>query len=116
MTKTIEPTQAEKNELLANELRDFVGEHKLGDISIYFNNQCYRLDSEGKVEVLTDIKGSTYFEYANDETVSMSFEGPLNYILNYGEIPALYHAFNEIFVRHGCYFELGFAWSLSVYY
>lgn len=56
-----------------------------------------------------------YFEYANPETVSMSFEGMLYEIVNdFGmEFPELWESFNKIFEKYGYYYELGNAWNLT---
>jgi hypothetical protein len=108
--------EMERNEKLANELKDFMVKHKIGDSRIYFNNMCYDFDYDGNVNILEDIKGSKFFEYANDKTVSMSFEGTLNHILNYGQNRKLENEFNKIFEKHKCYYEFGYAWSLSVYF
>lgn len=60
-----------------------------------------------------------YFEYANPNTVSMSFEGPLYRVINcYFENEnwfKLYDEFCAIFDKYGMYFEQGHAWNLSVY-
>lgn len=56
-----------------------------------------------------------YFEYANPDTVSMSFEGMLYDIINdFGmTYSCLYKSFNDIFEKHGYYYELGNSWNLS---
>lgn len=106
----------ERNEKLAHDLLKFCEKNKIGDTSIYFNNKCIRIGSAGNLTILEDILGSNYFEYANDETVSMSFEGRLNHALNYDTDRGLVKKFNAIFAKHKCYYEFGYAWSLSVYY
>jgi hypothetical protein len=103
------------NEKLANDLKKFIEKYEIGDTRIYFNNICYHFNSDGSCKVIENIKASDYFEYANDETVSMSFEGYLNHVINYGENNKLLNYFDKIFEKHGCYYELGYAWSLSVY-
>jgi outer membrane protein assembly factor BamB len=109
--------QNEKNELLANDLKKFLLKHDMIDTRIYFNGKCFDFNSSGEVTTLEDIKGSTYFEYANDETVSMSFEGRLNHVINgYISDKKVMNGFDKIFEKHNCYYELGYAWSLSVYY
>lgn len=110
-------TLTQKNEALANDLKKFLFKNMVGeDVRIYFNNQAYDFKSPTIVELMENIKGTTYFEYANDETVSMSFEGNMYHILNYGESPSLLKKFDAIFEKHNCYYEFGYAWSLSVYY
>lgn len=106
----------EKNEKLAHDLQKFLAKNQIGDTSVYFNNKCFRIDSAGNVTILEDIKASDYFEFAHDEGVSMSFEGRLNHAINYDTDHTLLKKFNAIFEKHHCYYTLGYAWSLSVYY
>ena len=58
-----------------------------------------------------------YFEYANPDTLSMSFEGPLYRILNAYSEDWVWteQQFIDIFNKHGYYYEMGYAWSLSAY-
>jgi hypothetical protein len=114
----------ELNEALANDLKDFIMNNNLAcDVRIYFNNKCYDW-CDGKVyfkepNILEDIVASNYFEYADDETVSMSFEGTLYEILNYAETKRdreLASEFYNVFTKHGCYYELGHSWNLAVCY
>lgn len=108
----------EKNQALANEIADFISNNSLGaDVRVYFNNKAYDWIDEVNYKVIEDIKASEYFEYSNnDESVSMSFEGTMYHMMNYGDLPKLMEKFNKIFERHNCYYELGYAWSLTVYY
>lgn len=109
-----------KNELLANDIKEFIMSNDLGmDVRIYFNNKCY--DWYGKnylrePSLIDGIKPSDYFEYANDDTVSISFEGLLYDIINYSKNNKLLEKFNNIFEKHNCYYEFGNSWNLSVYY
>ena len=74
----------------------------------------YGTNSWEDVYVEDDKDPKDYFEYAG-EHLSMSFEGPLYDLLNYGfEWDS--HAEEEltdIFKKHGFYFELGNAWNLT---
>lgn len=101
-------------EQLANEVRSFLEQNELwSDIRIYFNDRCY--DSEKK-ETLENIKARDYLEYAASEHIlSMSFEGPLYDIINYGECDSLLDKFDKIFEKYGLYYELGHAWNLTCY-
>lgn len=110
-------TQNEKNEKLANDIRDFLLKNDLAsDTRIYFNGMAYdSVESTNKYRTIEDIKPSDYF-YANNETVSMSFEGALYRLVNHETSSALYRKFSKIFDKHNCYFEQGYAWSLSVNY
>lgn len=59
-------------------------------------------------------------QYGNDASVTMTFEGDLYELVNYGTVcgipvPAMAEGFEAIFKRHHCYYELGHAWDLTVY-
>ena len=63
-----------------------------------------------------------YFEYVNfNHFISMSFEGPLNYVLNFlDDFAGDYDSEREeelckIFEKYGYYYELGNSWNLSAY-
>lgn len=104
----------EKNEKLALDIVSFLIEHELGlDTRVYYNGKC----AENADRMITGIVGSDYFEYANDQTVSMSFEGSLNHLLNdWTYDRKLREKFDKIFEKHKCYYEQGNAWNLAVYY
>lgn len=58
-----------------------------------------------------------YFEFANPDTLNMSFEGSLNHVLN-GYVKGwskLADDFGKIFDKYDCYYEMGHSWNLSVY-
>ena len=111
--KRIAKKQKEK---LAYEILELLKRYDLtGDVRIYFNNRC--LTGDGAV--LEDIKGSDYFKYATDKTISMSFEGDLCEVLNY------YHRelsekvtseFRALLDAYGLYYELGEHWNLGTYF
>jgi|LSQX01.3.fsa_nt_gb lipocalin len=104
-----------RNQQLADGIKDFLIAYELNyDTRIYFNNKCYDFDSQGNIKIIDGIKGSDYFEYANDETVSMSFEGPLYMALNYGPVN-IERKFSEVFNKHGMYYELGNTWNLAAF-
>lgn len=116
MTTKRKEEQMILNEKLANDLKKFCEKHKIGDTTVFFNNKGYRFNSDVEMNVLEDVEASEYFEFANDETVAMTFEGKLYHALNYGDDPKLAEKFNKIFEKHDCYYEFGDAWNLSVYY
>lgn len=105
-----------RSEKLANDLRDFINKNKLIDTRVYFNGMCYHWNSNGEMSTIDDIMPSDYFEYANDETVSMSFEGLLYEIVNGYCYPDVLRKFDKIFEKHKCYYEFGHAWNLTVYF
>ncbi|OME54012.1 hypothetical protein BSK59_15640 [Paenibacillus odorifer] len=110
--------EQERNEKISNEIRDFLVKHELGlNVSIYFNGKAYRFRTETEYYVIEDIKGSEFFEYANDETVSMTFEGSFYYVVNgYADASkSLMKKFNTILEKSSMYYEQGHAWNLSLH-
>lgn len=98
-----------------------------GDNILYFNGKAWSSSSEwsgvmGKqiAEKLYEYEGKNpkdYFEYANPDTLSMSFEGALHDVLN-AYVPGwtkLEQQFSKLFKKYGLYYEMGYAWSLSAY-
>ena len=117
-----------KMELLAKDIYDWCMQNDLwGDNCLYFNGKAWASwdtwgDEKGKKigEYLYEYKDkdpSDYFEYANPRTLSMSFEGSLNHVLNAyvrGWV-RLEKEFAELFEKYGYYYEMGHAWNLSAY-
>lgn len=117
-----------KLELLATDIYNWCIANELwGDNIIYFkgkawSNQPTWRGEQGK-KIADDLyeyanrKASDYFEYANDETLSMSYEGSLNHVLNaYVRGWAdLEYEFQKIFEKHGFYVEYGESWNLAAY-
>ena len=115
-------------ETLAREIYDWcIFKNLWEDNCIYFNGKAWaswkswagvkgrKIDD--RLYEYEDKNPKDYFEYANPDTLSMSFEGALNHVLN-AYIPGwavLEEEFSEIFKRHGYYYEMGHAWNLSVY-
>ena len=102
------------------------------DVHIYCNNKCWSSNRYNNVKksnmmivsdekiaknefyVENDVVASDYIEYANNNLITMSFEGPLYYEINYGN-GEIEQGLSEFFNKRGMYFELGYAWSLSTY-
>lgn len=117
-----------KMELLAKDIYKWCVKKNLwGDNCIYFNGKAWASWSEWHGEKGKQIGDGLYeyenknprdyFEYANPDTLSMSFEGNLFHVLN-GYVSGwtkLEQQFAKLFEKHGFYYELGYAWSLSVY-
>ena len=118
----------DKMELLARDIYKWCLKKELwGDNIIYFNGKAWSSSPEwsgvkGKqiAENLYEYEGKNpkdYFEYANPDTLSMSFEGPLNHVLN-GYVRGwtkLESQFAKLFEKYGLYYEMGYSWSLSAY-
>ena len=116
-----------KMQTLAMEIYSYCKEKGLwGDNIIYFNNKAWSFDDDwngdkGKKigEDLYEYENRNpldYFEYANPDTLSMSFEGVLYEALNgYWYHSKAEEELQAIFEKYGYYFEYGHAWNLSAY-
>ncbi|MBR5259359.1 MAG: hypothetical protein IKV48_02645 [Eggerthellaceae bacterium] len=120
----------ESFEMIASEIVGWCKDHECWDnTAIYFNGKCWATwpswageTGEKIAEHVYEYANKdprSYFEFANLETLSMSFEGGLYTILNsYWENEVRlkwFEDFNDLFKRHGYYFEQGDAWNLSIY-
>lgn len=117
-----------KMEMLAKDIYDWCMKNDLwGDNIIYFEGKAWSSSStwsgvKGKkiAEDLYEYENKNprgYLEYCNQDTLSMSFEGYLNHILNgysYGWVK-LEAEFSNMFEKYGYYYEMGYSWSLSAY-
>lgn len=94
------------------------------DTFIYFNGcRIGNKDPEGHyhydgtVYMEEDKDPRDYFEYVNkDHILSMSFEGPVNHMFNYGHYSRVLKQFDALLAKYGVYYELGNSWNLSCYY
>ena len=113
---------------LAKDIYDWCKSNDLwGDNIIYFEGKAWgnmpAWNGEKGKEIAEDLyeyenrKAEEYIEYANPDTITMSFEGPLNHVLN-GYVPGwveLESEFGKLFEKYGLYYEMGYHWSLSAY-
>lgn len=117
-----------KYKLLAIDIYEWCKKHDLwGDNIIYFDGKAWSnseswAGKRGK-KIADDLyeyeekDPCDYFEYGNPDTLSMSFEGGLNHVLNgytRGWVK-LEEQFGKLFEKYGLYYEMGYAWSLSAY-
>lgn len=118
-----------KAEALAKDIYNWCQKRGLwGDNIIYFNGKAWSSSKEwngvqGKsigddLYEYEDKNPRDYFEYVNDPNIlSMSFEGPLNHVLNAyvrGWVN-LESEFMKLFEKYGLYYEMGNTWNLSAY-
>lgn len=118
------PLSKETIAALAKEIYDFlIKEEMWSDVSIYFNGICWST-SDAKGNDLHDNKEKIfvyeaeprdYFQYvrAQGNILSMTFEGPLYYALNYNYDNRQSEELSEIMRKYGLYYELGNAWNLT---
>ncbi len=116
---------SESMDALTLEIIEFLQQNQLfQDVNIFCNNKrfssSYSAGSEmvkGQLAVyyITDsCNVAEIVEFNNPNTITMTFEGPLYMVLNYG--PAKTEAeFLKLFTKYGLYYELGYAWSLAAY-
>ena len=115
-------------EMLAKDIYDWCIANDLwGDNCIYFNGKAWASwdtwgYEKGKkigeyLYEYDDRDPRDYFDYVNIDTLSMSFEGSLNHVLN-AYVPGwvkLEKEFSDLFNQYGVYYEMGNAWNLSVF-
>ena len=112
-----------ENRKLANEIREWLLDNDMWvDTRIFFDGHVYDTsdgehyyynDREHLVEY--DDDPSRYVEYYSKDGITMTFEGPLYDLLNYDDYSELCDEFWTLFRKHGLWFELGYAWSLSTF-
>lgn len=133
LKKITKDSTPEEKEKLVMDLIHWLDKRDLFmDISIYANNKCwssnyYKPTIEPDITVIKDTniaKDKFYLkpnmiakdciQYANNDLITMSFEGPMYHEINYGD-GKTYNDLQAFFEKRGLYFELGYAWSLSTY-
>lgn len=124
MVKSEKLTPEKKEELAEKIYKLFKRYGMWCETTIYFNGKCinsrdykgsYHYD--GSVYLHEDKDPRDCFEHvAEDHIISMSFEGPVYHMFNYGERPAVLRRFNELLKKYGVYYEQGNAWNLTCYY
>ena len=90
------------------------------DVAIYFEGKRLSTfadleDSYGKWVLEEGFKGSSYTDYSNDNTITMTFEGDFYDVMNWGLLHECYVEFNELIKEYGYWFELGNMWNLALY-
>ena len=105
---------------IARKIEAWMKRNKLHtDSRIYFGGKAWNYDSSGTKSIIEDVKATEYFQYGNDDTISLSFEGGLYRVMNYHwERPHLAELHTELFEllqSYGYYAELGNAWNLALY-
>jgi len=107
--------EGNRNLKVATAIKNFCIKNGLtSDMRIYFNGICWDFDSDGKYEVLEDIKGSDYFEYADDESVSVSTEGELHSVINGDFGWDMKDRLDRLLEKFNAYYEQGNNWNFTV--
>jgi hypothetical protein len=112
-------TREEKNQYVADTIKNWLLENNVGgDTRIYFNGMCYSSSGYGEnttYKLLKNKRASDYTKYANNETVTVTFEGDFYSIMNYNYCTGLRDSFDELIKKLGYHYELGEAWNISLY-
>lgn len=117
-----------KAERCAFEIINFLIRHQMWqDTSVYVNGKrygCYdgehyKYDNTWDCVFREDnINPKDYVEYTSD-FLTMTFEGPFYDVINYNFSPKysdrLLGEFDDILKKYKKYYELGYAWSLSLH-
>ena len=107
----------ERNEALASDILRLLKHYNITlDVIIYYNGKRMFAENE-KVE---KANVEDYLEYSNPDTVSMSFEGELNHILNGAcsdleLMDRVLEDLSKLFDKYDMYYEMGDAWNLTTY-
>ncbi len=123
--KKVEKLTEEQIQKLADEIYQLFKDNEIWcDTFIYFNgcrmdnkdeNGRYHYDGERYIH--PNMNPRDYFGYVNpDHILSMSFEGPVYHMFNYGEYKSVLDKFEKLISKYGLYYELGNAWNLTCYY
>ena len=116
-----------KYKLLAIDIYEFCKKHDLwGDNIIYFDGKAWSNSETWGDEIGKKITDDLY-EYENKDPrdyfdgssslLSMSFEGPLNHVLNccYRRWVKLHDKFYKLFEKYDLYFEMYNSWNGNSY-
>lgn len=107
----------EKNnlEVLAKSIATLLQEYDCEqEVAMYYSNKRFsHFGNEWKED--EGFKGSDIIEYANDKTITMTFEGSFYEVINYGLFPSLLEKFSKLLKDYDLYYELGNAWNLALY-
>ena len=92
----------QEQRILLDEIKAFI-ESRLGKQ----DDVCYRTGEEGQM----------YSQYASTSAPWISFEGPVNELLNYGDVDkwAFKNDFDEFLAAKDLYYEMGESWNMSIY-
>ena len=103
--------------------RDYKDERLSKDVLIYSMNKLYYVSDEKHNFMLNNIpvcieenvKMEDYFEYCNNKTLALSMDSTLCEYLYYGDFigaEEVQKKVNEIFKKHGFYYDFGSSWYL----
>ena len=91
---------------------------KITDTRIYFSNKGWNYDSKGNKTIIKNIKATDYISYANNKTVTVSFEGEIYHKIHGNNLiykNSLYNLLNNKLTTHNYYMEYGDSWNFTIF-
>jgi hypothetical protein len=114
-------TSSDKEKIMVGLIEVFKPYEAEDSVLFYYDNKRARVDPKtGELVVEEGFNPRDYFDYCNENTVSLSFDGSLLYeILNGYAGTFAFEKVDEgirnVVDPYGLYYELGNAWNLSFY-
>jgi hypothetical protein len=114
-------TSSDKENIVASLIEVFKSYKVEDSVLFYYDNKRARVEPKtGKLVVEEGFNPRDYFDYCNENTISLSFEDSLLYeILNGYAGTFAYEKVNkgirDVVDPYGLFYELGNAWNLSFY-
>lgn len=109
-----------RNEKLANDIIKFLKKNNFDlDVHLLYNGKMVNATTGESKEI---VSAGDYVDYFNDDTITMTFEGPFYEFINGywdssvgNKYQKLYDEFDNIFKKYGLFYDLGDNWNLSAY-
>lgn len=114
-------TRSDKEKIVKGLVEVFQKYEADDSVLFYYDGVRAKVDSKtGKLVVEYGFNPRDYFDYCNENTVSISFDGsPIYEILNGYASPELFESLHNdienVIEPFGLYYELGNTWNLSLY-
>ena len=102
---------------------------ELGDYRIFYRDKAIDVNTSSGRKIMEDVKASDWVEYSNDKGVTVTFDGYIYELMNYGfhmepdeslGIPEkhdwnLVDELNKLLEKYNCWYENGNYWNFAVY-
>ena len=102
---------------------------ELGDYRIFYRDKAIDVNTSTGRKIMEDVKASDWVEYSNDKGVTVTFDGYIYELMNYGFHMEpdeslgilekhdwnLVDELNKLLEKYNCWYENGHAWNFSVY-
>lgn len=104
-----------RNERLGSDLKQWVyNYHRSSKCKIYYNDVSYTWDNVHKYWIQKNEKATQYVPFADDQTVTMTFEGKLYCDLHeYASTNKTIDSLTNLFCKHGFKYVLCHSWALT---